>query len=85
MVEKKSTFNGVTHSTTVSIALVVAMVAGAYWAGANFSGLTSRVDNMSSVQTTHEKLIDKLSDLAADNKRRLDLQQQIVERKEGMN
>jgi len=61
------------HSTPISIALVIAICIGAFTTGTISQKMQMRVDVLESTQQDHKQLIRRIVDLSADNKHRIDL------------
>lgn len=62
-----------TQSTSVSIAVVVSLCLGAFWTGIETATLRSRTDGQDREIQQHERLLEKLTEISSDNKRRIDL------------
>lgn len=62
-----------TQSTSVSIAVVVSLCFGAFWTGIETATLRSRADGQDHEIQQHERLLEKLTEISSDNKRRIDL------------
>ena len=67
------------HSTSISIALVLALAAGAFWTGAQTSTLTLNMEMMQRAATKRDAMLEKLTQIAHDaqviaseNRRRLE-------------
>ena len=67
-----SVVKNITESTPVSIALVLALCGGAYWTGGAVTELRVRQTHTEAVIDDHSELMQKLTEIAADNKRRLE-------------
>jgi hypothetical protein len=63
----------ITESTPVSIALVLALCAGAYWTGGELTDLKSRVSNAEAIGKDNRELLNQLTEISVDNKHRIDI------------
>ena len=61
------------HSTPISIALVIAICIGAFTTVTISQKMQMRMDVLESTQTDHKQLIRRIVDLSAGNKYRIDL------------
>lgn len=60
-------------STPVTTAFALAVCGGAFWLGGVTNNLTTRMNHVEHEQADHDDLLEKLSEIATDNKRRIDL------------